>query len=423
MNKELKKYITIGMVASVFVLIILYFSNILSAAGLLLHAATPLFTGFAIAYVLNLLLKRLEKLYFPNTRNTVLNKSRRPACIILSLVFLACIISLIVMIVMPELASSVNLLRKELPGVLEAGRQWLLGHSQNLPSLQKTLKTMDIDWASVVQKLLGLLTAGAGGIFNSVLIVISSAFGFVTNLLIGSIFALYLLFNKEKLIRQIHKLMQAWIRPELAEKILHVARTANQTFSSFIVGQCTEAVILGFLCTIGMLIFRFPYAAMIGTVIGVSALIPIVGAYIGAAIGAFMIMTTNPLQAVFFLIFLVILQQLEGNLIYPRVVGSSIGLPGMWVLAAITIGGGLLGITGMIVSVPAAATLYKLLRGSVNKKLGLSAPLPKPKKPRPPRQEALRQEALRQEALRQEAPRQEVLGQEVPREPEKPDNP
>ncbi len=154
-----------------------------------------------------------------------------------------------------------------------------------------------------------------------------------------------------------------------AERLILVAQTAHKTFSSFIVGQFTEAVILGLLCTVGMMIFRFPYAAMTGAVVGVTALIPIVGAYIGAAVGAFMILTVSPFKAALFLLFLVVLQQLEGNLIYPRVVGTSIGLPGMWVLAAITVGGTLLGIPGMLLGVPTAATVYKLLGFSVNERL------------------------------------------------------
>ncbi len=151
-------------------------------------------------------------------------------------------------------------------------------------------------------------------------------------------------------------------------------RVANESFSSFIVGQCTEAVILGVLCTIGMIIFRFPYATMTGAVVGATALIPIVGAYIGAGIGAFMILTVDPMKALFFLIFLLILQQIEGNFIYPKVVGTSIGLPAIWVLAAVLVGGGLFGILGMLVGVPLAATVYKLLKNRVAQKLGKPAP-------------------------------------------------
>ncbi|HJD30447.1 MAG TPA: AI-2E family transporter, partial [Candidatus Eisenbergiella stercorigallinarum] len=165
---------------------------------------------------------------------------------------------------------------------------------------------------------------------------------------------------------QAKRILRAYLKEKTVREIGRVIRTADDTFSSFIIGQCTEAVILGTLCALGMLVFDFPYAVMIGSFIGVTALIPIVGAYLGAGLGAFMILTVDPLKALLFLIFIVVLQQLEGNLIYPRVVGSSIGLPGMWVLAAVTVGGGLMGIGGMLLGVPLTATAYKLLRSDVN---------------------------------------------------------
>ena len=174
--------------------------------------------------------------------------------------------------------------------------------------------------------------------------------------------------SKEKLADQFKRTVRAFVRPSWIERGKRVLVTADRTFSSFIVGQVTEAVILGSLCTLGMLLFRFPYAPMIGAFIGATALIPIVGAYLGASVGAFMILTQDPLKALLFLVFIVVLQQLEGNLIYPKVVGSSIGLPGMWVLAAVTIGGGLLGIPGMLLGVPSVATVYKLLGYGVNRR-------------------------------------------------------
>ena len=214
-----------------------------------------------------------------------------------------------------------------------------------------------------------MLAAGAGGIFSSVVTVIGSLFGTVAQFVIGTIFAIYVLSSKEKLAEQADNLMKAYMKPRTREKILYVAGTAHETFSSFIVGQCMEAVIIGSLCAAGMLVLKMPYAVMTGTVVGVTALIPVVGAYIGAVVGAFMVFTVNPLQAVIFIVFLLILQQLEGNLIYPKVVGSSIGLPGMWVLAAVTVGGGVFGIGGMLLGVPLAASAYKLLEADVQMRI------------------------------------------------------
>ena len=171
-------------------------------------------------------------------------------------------------------------------------------------------------------------------------------------------------------------MLRTYLKPSWYSRLVYFLQTLNTCFHRFIVGQCTEAVILGLLCIAGMLLFRFPYATMVGTLIGFTALIPVAGAYIGAGVGAFMIFTVSPVQTLLFLLFIVILQQLEGNLIYPRVVGSSIGLPGIWVLAAVTIGGGLLGIFGMLLAVPLTATLYQILRADVKKRNPPPAPAP-----------------------------------------------
>ena len=210
--------------------------------------------------------------------------------------------------------------------------------------------------------------SGIGSIVNSTISVVGSVVGGVINFFIGLIFGVYILVGKERLSSQAKRILRAYLKERNVERIRKVIKTADETFSSFIVGQCTEAVILGTLCAVGMLIFDFPYAVMIGSFIGVTALIPIVGAYLGASVGAFMIVTVDPLKALLFIVFIIVLQQLEGNLIYPRVVGSSIGLPGIWVLAAVTVGGGLLGIGGMLLGVPLAATVYKLIRSDVNER-------------------------------------------------------
>jgi len=206
---------------------------------------------------------------------------------------------------------------------------------------------------------------GAFDIAASVVASVSSA---VITGFLSLIFALYMLIGKEKLLGQLHRLLQAYVKPQACERLLYIGSVFNSSFHRFFVGQSIEALILGGLCIIGMYILQFPYALMIGTLIGFTALIPVVGAFIGAGIGAFMIFTVSPLQAVFFIIFIVILQQLEGNLIYPKVVGSSIGLPAIWVLVAVTVGGGLFGILGMLLGVPAAAALYRLLRENVEKR-------------------------------------------------------
>ena len=349
-------------------LCIKYFSEVAGFLLALLGVMGPLFTGAAIAYILNLPMRAFERFYFPRSEKKLVIKTRRPVCMILSVFVVFLILAGVVMLVVPELISSISLLVEEIPPIAENIYRWALSYSDKLPALQEMLKEANIDLSGLFRNVLDTVASGTGDVINSVIALLVSIFGTITDFVMGFIFALFLLANKEKLQRQIKRFLHAYMKPRREEKLYRILDTANSSFSSFIVGQCTEAVILGVLCALGMLIFQFPYAVMTGTVVGVMALIPIVGAYVGAAIGTFMIFTVDPLQAVFFLIFLIILQQIEGNLIYPKVVGSSIGLPGMWVLAAVLIGGGLGGISGMLIGVPLAATLYKLLREMLGKK-------------------------------------------------------
>ena len=199
--------------------------------------------------------------------------------------------------------------------------------------------------------------------------VVTSIISTTVTLAVAFIFSIYILYWKEKLGNQFTRLFKRYIPDKITNKIFYVLCVLNKSFKSFIIGQCTEAVILGVLCMLGMLILRLPYAVMTGCLIGFTALIPIAGAYIGAGVGALMIFTVSPVQSVIFLIYLVILQQIEGNLIYPKVVGSSIGLPGIWVLAAVTVGGGVMGIMGMLVAVPVASAIYQIVREDVNRKV------------------------------------------------------
>jgi len=364
-----KKYGIIGVIAAAVCLFVLRFDSVMDAGACVLSATAPLLLGAVIAYVLNLLLRRIEAFYFPNSKNPKVIKSRRPVCLLLSFLALFLIIILVVNLVVPELASSIRLIVEEIPGVVEEIRLWALETFREVPAVQEALADMNIDWKETLTRIFGILMAGAGGLFTSVMSAVTGLFGAVAQTLIGTIFAIYLLSTKETLSEQADTLMKVYLKPQTREKILYTAEVFHKTFSSFIVGQVIEAVIIGALCALGMMFLRIPYAAMTGTVVGVTALIPVVGAYIGAAVGAFMVFTVNPVQAVVFIIFLICLQQLEGNLIYPKVVGSSIGLPGMWVLAAVTIGGGVLGVGGMLLGVPLTAALYRLLWADVRVRL------------------------------------------------------
>lgn len=366
---QIKKYCIIGVIAAAVCLFVMNVGAVMAAVGSIIAAASPLLIGIVISYILNILLKKIEAIYFPKSRHAAIQKSRRPVCIALSFAALFVIMVLLVNLVVPELASTIRLMIEEVPSAVETARLWAIEHSEEIPPIRESLQNMNIDWEATIRKAVEVVVAGAGGIFTSVVSVVGSLFGTVTTLMIGSIFAIYLLSAKESLAKQGDDLMRAYLKPETREKILYVAGTLHETFTSFIVGQLTEAVIIGSLCALGMTILRMPYAIMTGTVVGVTALIPVVGAYLGAAVGAFMVFTVNPMQAAVFIVFLLVLQQLEGNLIYPRVVGSSIGLPGMWVLAAVTIGGGVFGIGGMLLGVPITASLYKLLERDVDRRI------------------------------------------------------
>lgn len=339
-----------------------FFANLVSS---FFNAAMPLLIGCVAAYIINILMSFYEKHYFPKVKNAGLMKSRRPVCMLAAFVTLIVIVALIINLVVPELISCVELLISQIPGVVNSFVDWM--EKRNIVPENILVSLGDVDWKSKMEQMIGMLTTGIGNVMGTAVNAISSVFSGIVTALFAVIFSIYLLLGKEKLGSQFNRLMKRYMKNGLYSKIQYVLSVLNECFHKYIVGQCTEAMILGMLCAVGMMILRIPYATMTGAVIAFTALIPIAGAYIGAAVGALMILTVSPVKAVVFLVFLVILQQLEGNLIYPRVVGSSLGLPAIWVLAAVTVGGGVMGIFGMLLGVPLAATLYKLLREDVNK--------------------------------------------------------
>lgn len=366
MDKRIIKYLVL---AAVLILAIIRFDTLLGFAHKLWSIVSPLLLGGVVAYILNIIMRRLEKWYFPKSRNKLITATKRMVCILLSILLILLIILLIFRLVIPELINTVELIGSWVPVAFARLQDFVAGYSDQIPELEKWISGLELDWEGTAKSLLKYLTSGVGGILGSTLNLVGTIGLGVTNFVIGLIFAIYILANKEKLKSQISRVANVYCSPKYLSRMAGVIKVADDTFSSFIVGQCTEAVILGSLCIVGMTIFRFPYAPMVGTFIGATALIPVVGAYLGGAVGFIMILTVSPLKAVLFLVFLVILQQLEGNIIYPRVVGSSVGLPGMWVLAAVTIGGGISGVGGMLLGVPLTATCYKLIKNDVNKKL------------------------------------------------------
>ncbi len=366
MDKRIIKYF---LLAAILVLAVINFDRLLGFTGRFLNIAAPLAMGAVMAYVLNLVMRALEKWYFPKSSKRLVKATKRIVCIFLSIFLIFLIAFLIFRLVIPELVDTISIMWHWIPIGLEKLQDILANYSDQIPELEKWINSLEFDWNEIGKNLFKYFTSGVGGIVGSTISLVGTIGMGVTNFVIGLIFAIYILVNKETLARQLGKVAAAYCKPALLERIKSVLRVADETFSSFIIGQCTEAVILGSLCILGMFIFRFPYAPMVGTFVGATALIPVVGAYLGAAVGFIMILTVSPIKAVLFIVFIVALQQLEGNLIYPKVVGSSIGLPGMWVLAAVTVGGGISGIGGMLIGVPLTATVYKLIRKDVNKRV------------------------------------------------------
>lgn len=367
-KKELKKYLIIGAVAVAVMVIVKNLSYIGSFMSLIFTAFSPLVIGCAIAFVFNIIMSFFERHYFPKSRKKIAEKTKRPVCLLFSVCIVALGIFLIAKIVVPEVAESCKVLYNTIPDIAERLKEWAIKNFENIPDIQKKISELDINWATVTENIASFLTSGATGLISSLVGIIGSFTLSITKICVGIAFAIYLLIYKDGIKKGVSRLKNAYLEKKTADKLQHIFDVTNKTFKSFFVGQFTEAIILGFLCSIGMLILRLPYAVMTGTVVGVTALVPIVGAFIGAIVGAFMILTVNPMQAVIFIIFLIILQQIEEKFIYPKVVGSSIGLPGIWVLASITVGGAMSGILGMLLGVPTVAVIYKLVCENLEKR-------------------------------------------------------
>lgn len=334
-----------------------------SCLATLWDALTPFVAGLAIAYLLNILMCFYEKHYFPKAEQAFFRKSRRPVCLLVSFATLIAVTAVVVNMVVPQLISCGKLLFQQLSALSDDMPE----RTKELEPLPDWIETaiLSVDWKEKIEEVLSVAVSSLGSIADVITSMISSVFSLVVTLLLGIVFSIYLLMGKERLQRQAKRLMQHYLKQKWYDKIVYVFSVIHDCFRRYIIGQCLEAIILGSLCTIGMLIFRFPYALMIGALIAFTALIPIAGAYIGAGIGFFLIFTVSPFQACMFLVFIVVLQQIEGKLIYPRVVGASIGLPGIWVLFAVVVGGKVLGIFGMMIGVPLAAVLYRLIREAV----------------------------------------------------------
>lgn len=343
------------------------FDVVVSAFRFVMGIIMPFLIGGVIAFILNVPMKKIEKHLFQ--KNKKMEKFRRPLAYILALVCVIGVLVLAMVVVVPELGNTVTMLAEQIPVAVKSAQRWFVEIPEKWPALAPAIEELDLDWASLSSSAVAFVQELASGVVSSGVGFFSGVVSGVTSFVIGFVFSIYVLLQKEKLTGQAKQILYAVFSDKVTEKIISVARLSNQVFSNFLSGQCLEAVILGTMFVIAMTICRMPYAMLVGIVIAITALIPIFGAFIGCVIGMFLIVMVNPIQALWFLVLFLVLQQVEGNLIYPYVVGGSIGLPSIWVLVAVTVGGNLFGIAGILIFIPLCSVLYALFRTFVKKRL------------------------------------------------------
>ena len=366
-NKELLfLIIMIGLVA----LGVMRFDALLNLLKNIFTMLKPFLFGAAMAFVINLPLSFIEEKILSKSKGR-LGNGKRTASILLSLLFFVAVIAFVIITVIPQMAKTVTALGQKIPIFLETlfyNAEVLLRDNPAAIEMIENLEYQSMDWQTILSKAGAFLKNGVSSVLSSTVTVAGSVLGGIVNGVISFIFSIYILTQKEKLKNQAGRILRAYVKEEKRKKIIYVGELLYRNFSSFITGQCTEAVILGALFVIVMAIFRMPYAFMVGVLIGFTALIPIVGAFIGCFVGGFMILVEDPLKALIFLILFLIIQQVEGNLIYPKVVGNSVGLPSLWVLVAVTLGSSIFGVTGMLLFIPLFSTAYTLIKEDVNKR-------------------------------------------------------
>ncbi len=373
LNRRLLKYaFFITLIIAIAYTVVTQPQKITTILGGLITLLSPFIIGFCAAYVVNLLLRPLERFWlwiFRKSKNQKgVEKVKRPLCLIVSFLIVLGIVFAIVFMVIPTLKETIVSFANKVPQYAKTIEKWYYTAVEFLEHYNFTLPEISLDTSRLTQLAKDIISNYGSNVLDTTVNVTTSIVTAVVDIVLGFVFAVYLLAQKEKLGSQVKRAVKAVFGLERADKIVDITSLTNNVFTKFVTGQFVEACIIGVLCFIGMLIFRIPYAAIISVLIGFTALIPILGAFIGAGVGAFLILLESPIKAFWFIVFIIVLQQLEGNLIYPRVVGKSVGLPGIWVLVAVTTGGSLFGIMGMLFSVPICTVLYVLFKEFVNNK-------------------------------------------------------
>lgn len=333
---------------------------------------SPFIVGGCLAFIINIPMAAIEKKMLAPRKNKKtgkefkLNKKvARAFALLFSLIFIAFILFAIVKLIVPELINVIKLLIEKIPYYADKIELYLQNSDETGKFIEEILANVQLNQDSVKNELLKLIS----GVLTSSFSFIGATFSVIVDSIISIVFAAYILLSKEKLLTQFDKLFQAYLSQKWYKRITKVLRLTKVTFSTFFTVQCFEATLLGLLCVLGMLLLEIPYAVTVGVFVGVTALIPVVGAFIGIIIGAILIVSVEPFKVITFIVFVLILQQIETNLIYPKVVGDKIGLPGIWVLVSVSVGASLLGIVGMLIGVPITSVIYRLLRENVNDRL------------------------------------------------------
>ena len=345
---------------------------VLGVLGTMIGLVFPFILGGGIAFVLNVPMSFLERNIFgrgrlKNSRRAA--KAARPVSLVLALLLVILIIMIAGFVILPELGSTVMGLGKGIETGIRNLQSWIDSTFQNNSAIVEWANSLEIEPQKMVDSIMGVLQNGVNNILSSAVTVTVGIANTAMNASIAFVFACYILIQKEKLMIQAKKALFALLPEKTVEYLLHVCTLANNTFSRFVTGQCIEAVILGTMFFVAMTVFQFPYAMLVGVLIAFTALIPIFGAFIGCVISALLILLVSPMKALLFLILFLVLQQIEGNLIYPHVVGGSVGLPSVWVLVAVTVGGSLMGVAGMLIFIPLVSVIYALFREWMYKSL------------------------------------------------------
>ncbi|MBI6026095.1 AI-2E family transporter [Clostridium perfringens] len=367
-DKKLKGALIVVTYAIILHFVFMKYSTVFGGLGYITGLVKPLILGIAIAFVLNIPMKFFERKLFRNLENSKkswVRSAKRPLSIAVTIIVLIGTISAIILFVVPQLTSSVVKLTESIPTYLKSFEVNMNNYADSTVLLSKVWDQVMNTW----QEILKTVTHLFGGIASYIVGLTVDVTTAIIDFCLAFVLAIYMLSSKEKLICQIKKVMYAYLRGDIADKILEIGQTTNRVFSGFIIGQCTEALIIGTLCFLGMLVLRMPYAFLISVLVGTTSLIPILGAFIGTIPSFFLIFIINPIKAFWFIVFIFCLQRVEGDLIYPRVVGGSVGLSSLWVMLAIMIGGSAFGFIGMLVGVPTAAVIYCVFGSVTNKRL------------------------------------------------------